>query len=351
MTSSTKRIVPFDEILAALLDDSRPFPPVFLHRFSDLTPTDLTKLKTIWPQISPQRRIALMEDLEEYAEIDTLVSFDDLSIFALDDEEPRVRSAALEILWETDNEKLVPKFISMMEEDPDPLVRATAASTLGRYVFLGELEEISPKILKRVEDHLLAVAQSSEVPLVRRRAVEALGYSSRPEVKPLILAAYNNDDPEWLCSALFAMGRSASQEYIPAVIDQLDHPDPEVVFEAVRAAGQLSAGAAREILLEMLESGIEDDELRMAVIWSLSEIGGEQVRNVLENLLDQSEDAEEADFLQDALDNLFLTEGLVSFEMFDFEPQDEDDLSSIINLEEEEEEDDNPEDHRYYRNN
>ncbi len=349
MTSSAKRIVPFDEILAALLDDSRPFPPAFLHRFSDLTPTDLIKLKTIWPQISTQRRIALMEDLEDLAEVDTLVSFDDLSIFALDDEEPRVRSAALRALWEADNEKLVPKFITMMEEDPDEMVRATAASTLGKYVYLGELEEISSKTLKRVEDHLLSIAQSSELPIIRRRAIEALGYSSRPEVKPLILAAYNNADPEWLCTALFAMGRSASEEYIPAVIEQLDHPDPEVQFEAVRAAGQLNAGDAREILLEMLQSGIEDDELRMAVIWSLSEIGGEHVRDVLENLLDQTEDDEEADFLQEALDNLFLTEGLASFEMFDFQAQDEDDLNSIINLEEEEEDDE--EDNHYYRDN
>lgn len=338
MSTTPKRIVPFDDILAALLDDSRPFPPAFLHRFSDLTPTDLIKLKTIWPQISTQRRISLMEDLEELAEVDTLVSFDDLSVFALDDEEPRVRSAALRALWEADNEKLVPKFISMLEEDPDEMVRATAASTLGKYVYLGELEEISSKTLRRVEDHLLSVAQSSELPLIRRRAIEALGYSSRPEVKPLILSAYNNADPEWLCTALFAMGRSASEEYIPAVIEQLDHPDPEVQFEAVRAAGQLSAGDARETLLEMLQAGIEDDELRMAVIWSLSEIGGEQVREVLENLLDQTEDDEEADFLQEALDNLFLTEGLASFEMFDFEAQDEDDLNSIINLEDDEDE-------------
>ncbi len=345
MSTTPKRIVPFDDILAALLDDSRPFPPAFLHRFSDLTPTDLIKLKTIWPQISTQRRISLMEDLEELAEVDTLVSFDDLSVFALDDEEPRVRSAALRALWEADNEKLVPKFISMMEEDPDEMVRATAASTLGKYVYLGELEEISSKTLRRVEDHLLSVAQSSELPLIRRRAIEALGYSSRPEVKPLILSAYNNADPQWLCTALFAMGRSASEEYIPAVIEQLDHPDPEVQFEAVRAAGQLSAGDARETLLEMLQAGIEDDELRMAVIWSLSEIGGEQVREVLENLLDQTEDDEEADFLQEALDNLFLTEGLASFEMFDFEAQDEDDLDSIINLEDDEDEE---EDNNYY---
>ncbi len=350
MTSSTKRIVPFDDILAALLDDSRPFPPAFLHRFSDLTPTDLTKLKTIWPQISTQRRISLMEDLEDLAEIDTLVSFDDLSIFALDDVEPRVRSAALRTLWEADNEKLVPKFIAMMEEDPDEMVRATAASTLGKYVYLGELEEISSTTLKKVEDHLLSVAQSSELPIIRRRAIEALGYSSRPEVEALILAAYNNDDPEWLCTALFAMGRSANEEYIPAVIEQLDHPDPEVQFEAVRAAGQLNAGDAREILLEMLQNGIEDDELRMAVIWSLSEIGGENVREALETLLDETEDDVEADFLEEALDNLFLTEGLASFEMFDFQPQDEDDLTSVINLEDEEDNDDQ-EDNYHYRNN
>ncbi len=351
MSSSVKRTIPFDEILSALLDDSRPFPPVFLHRFSDLNPTDLTKLKTIWSQIPTQRRISLMEDLEELAEMDTLVSFDDLSVFALDDEEPRVRSAALRALWEADNEKLVPKLITMMEDDPDEMVRATAASALGKYVYLGELEEISSKTLRRVEDRLLSVAQSSELPLIRRRAIEALGYSSRPEVKPLILTAYNNADPEWLCTALFAMGRSASEEYIPAVIEQLDHPDPEVQFEAVRAAGELSAGDAREILLDMLQSGIEDDELRMAVIWSLSQIGGEHVRDILEDLMDQTEDEEEADFLQDALDNLFLTEGLASFEMFDFQPQDEDDLNSVINLEDEEEDDNDPEDNHYYKNN
>jgi HEAT repeat protein len=349
MSHTPKRIVPFDDILAALLDDSRPFPPVFLHRFSDLNPTDLIKLKTVWPQISKQRRIALMEDLEELAETDTLVSFDDLSIFALDDEEPRVRSAALRALWEADNEKLVPKFITMMEEDPDEMVRATAASTLGKYVYLGELEEISSKTLQHVEDHLLSVAQSSELPIIRRRAIEALGYSSRPEVKPLILAAYNNPDPEWLSTALFAMGRSASEEYIPAVIEQLDNPDPEVQFEAVRAAGQLSAADARETLLDMLQAGIEDAELRMAVIWSLSEIGGEQVREVLENLIDDTEDDDEADFIQDALDNLFLTEGLASFEMFDFEPQDEDDLHLVIKLDDEDE--DNDEDDYYNRNN
>lgn len=346
MPPSEKRIVPFDEILAALLDDSRPFPPVFLHRFSDLSPTDLTKLKTIWPQISPQRRIDLMEDLEELAETDTLVYFDDLSIFALDDTEPRVRSAALRALWESDNEKLASKFITMMEQDPDDIVRATAASTLGRFVYLGELEEISEKTLHTVEDHLLNVARGSDLPLIRRRAIESLGYSSRPEVKPLIMTAYNASDPEWLCTALFAMGRSASEEYIPAVLEQLDHPDPDVQFEAVRAAGQLSAGDAREILLEMLDSGIEDEELRMAVIWSLSEIGGEHVQETLERLLDETEDDEEADFLQEALDNLFLTEGLASFEMFDFEAQDEDDLHSIINLEDEDDEENDNTDYR-----
>lgn len=73
------------------------------------------------------------------------------------------------------------------------------------------------------------------------------------------------------------------------------------------------------------------------------------MREVLENLIDETEDDDEADFIQDALDNLFLTEGLASFEMFDFEPQDEDDLHLVIKLDDED--DDNDEDDYYNRNN
>lgn len=348
MNKEVKRIVPFDDILSALLDNSRPFPAAFLHRFSDLPSTDFTKLKTIWGQISPQRRVSLMEDLEILAEANTLVAFDDLCVFALDDNESGVRTAALRYLWETEDEKLIPRLVDLLEQDPDEQVRAAAASTLGRFIYLGELEEIPQEALHLVEEKLLNAASNSQSPLIRRRAVESLGYSSRNEVKNLIMSAYNQDDPDWQSTALFAMGRSASEEYIRAVVDQLDNPNPDIQFEAVRAAGELSASEAREPLLKMLDESSDDADLRMAIIWSLSQIGGEDVREKLEAMLSETEDSDELEFLEEALDNLFLTEGLSSFEMFDFDAQDEDDLHSVVNLEDEETEKDDDKDNSYH---
>ena len=60
-----------------------------------------------------------------------------------------------------------------------------------------------------------------------------------------------------------------------------------------------------------------------AVIWSLSQIGGEDVRTYLENLLDQLEDDEQIAFLEEALDNLAFTEDLERFDLLAFDPDEE----------------------------
>ncbi|WP_322806225.1 hypothetical protein, partial [Thermanaerothrix sp.] len=74
MSKKSRKQVSFDQVLAALLDTNQPFPARFLHRFSDLSPEDLERLKKVWGQVPVERRVALMEDLEMLAEADTLVS-------------------------------------------------------------------------------------------------------------------------------------------------------------------------------------------------------------------------------------------------------------------------------------
>ncbi|WP_299024237.1 HEAT repeat domain-containing protein [uncultured Thermanaerothrix sp.] len=342
MSRKSRKQVSFEQVLEALLDMNQPFPARFLHRFSDLSPEDLESLKRVWKQVPVERRAALMEDLEMLAEADTLVSFDELSKFALDDEDPRVRAGALSLLWECQDPHLIHKMIQMMEEDSDEIVRAQAASVLAQFVYLGEVEELPETTLHMVEDHLLSALSRDRSPLVQRRALEALGFSSRQEVPSLILRAYTSDDPAWVASALFAMGRSADPAWGQHVVRMLDHPDFDVQLEAVRAAGELEIEEAREPLLNMLEEGIEDEEVRMAAIWSLSQIGGEGVQQALERLLAETEDDDEATFIEDALDNLSFNEGVMPFGMFEFEVQDEKDLDHIIDLasaEEDEEED------------
>lgn len=337
MSEPIKRTVPFEEITKALLDNSKPFPAVYLHRFSDIPTADLRKLEKTWDEILPDRRTALLEDLEQLAENDTLLSMDDVAKIGLADEDSRVRQIAVRMLWETNDVKLISKFITLLENDPDSMVRASAATSLGQYIYLGELEEISENYLHQVEKALLDVLNGDDTDIVRRRALESMGFSSLQEVNPLIKSSYNTEDPEWISSALYAMGRSADQSWSSTVLEMLDHSDEQIQFEAVRAAGELGINKAREPLLEMLSEGIDDEELRMAVIWSLSKIGGEDVRETLDKVLEQTEDEEEAAFIEEAIDNLFLTEGFEDLTMFEFEAQDENDLENVINLEDEDE--------------
>ncbi|HSB03385.1 MAG TPA: HEAT repeat domain-containing protein, partial [Anaerolineales bacterium] len=121
--------------------------------------------------------------------------------------------------------------------------------------------------------------------------------------------------------ALVAMGRSADERWEEEVTHSLVHVDDRIRKAAVQSAGELSLQAARPILLKMLGEE-EDAEILSAVIWSLSQIGGEDVRTYLENILDQLEDEEEEQiaFLEEALDNLSFTEDLDRFDLLAVDP-------------------------------
>ncbi len=313
----TKKIT-FQTILDALLDESKPFPPRFLYHFSDIEPGQLSRLLKTWPQVSVTRQRALLEDMKELAENDTLFSFEDLARALLADPDPQVRILALRLLWECDDTKLAPTFLGILLEDSDFNVRAAAATALGLFVYLGELEEIPAQIHQRVEHNLLAVARSNDQSLVRRRALEALGSSSRPEVADLIATAYQEKEADWKASALFAIGRSLNERWEKQVLSSLRNQNKVILLEAIRAAGELALASARPILLDLLADE-EDVETQHEIIWVLTKIGGEGVRDQLEELLEMAEDDEEAEFIEEALENLDFTEDISGFELFNIE--------------------------------
>jgi HEAT repeat protein len=162
----------------------------------------------------------------------------------------------------------------------------------------------------------------AELPQVKRRALESLGYSSHPDVPGLIRNAYDTEDIPWVASALCAMGRSADEQWESQVLAQLNSPDNEVQFEAVRASGELELASAREPLLTLLDEEIEDREIKFAVIWALSQIGGEEIKEKFDELLADAVDEEEIDWIEKAVENLELSasQGL---DMLDFSPDDE----------------------------
>jgi HEAT repeat protein len=335
------KLVQFEQVIDALLDNSTPFPPTYLHRFSDLHPNDLKKLKNSWSMVNPERRVALLLDLEDLSETDTLVNFDDLARFALDDTDPRARAAAIRLLWETQDEKLIPIFINKLREDPDELVRSAAATGLGLFVYLGELEDIDEELLHTIEDVLLQTLQGTDTVLVRRHALESLGYSGRGEIPDLIRKAYNTAAQDWVASALFAMGRTADSVWETEVKESLDHHSPEVQLEAVRAAGSLSITSARPALLKMLKHPEDvDEEVLYAAVWSLSEIGGDSVQEAFDHLMENNDDDEMVAYIEDALENLEFTDSFPIFDLMDVDSENEDDLENVVDLEEDEDDED-----------
>jgi len=324
MTAPYNRDYDLTEIKKALMNMEAPFPPGFLYFFSDISASELKEIEKIWPEVWTERRRGLLEDMENLSENDTLLFFDHIAVMCLSDADPVARATAIRLLWQSDEESLVPILIKMLLEDPEVIVRAAAATALGVFVYQGELEEIKQSTYDRILENLVNVHTGTDDRLVRRRALESLGYATHPDVPGFIEQAYETDNEEWLQSALFAMGRTYNKRWIDWVLSMFDHPDSLVRYEAVRAAGELEAKAALEPLFDLLEEGTDDEDLYYAAIWSLSKIGGKRVRQMIETRLDEAEDTEEIQFLEESLENLDFTEQISGFDMMAFEGEDPD---------------------------
>jgi HEAT repeat protein len=332
----SKQDTSFQTVLEALQDESKAFPNQYLKYFSDMDPDSIQSLLGIWERLTPPRKLTLLKGLESLVESDTLVSFEDLARALLGDANAGVRASSIRLLAESDDPKLVPTYINILQKDAELEPRLEAASLLGEYVLLGELEELDEGLLHHIEDALLAIANSDAEPHhLRRRALEALGYSSRLEVQTLIKSSFERQEPAWVASALVAMGRSSDQQWEDEVISMLINDEPNIRVAAIQAAGELSLPGARKILLDLLEEE-EDEEVIGAAIWSLSEIGGEDVRAYLEALLDQTEDDESLEFLEDAIENLAFTEDMERFGLLAFDNLDIDSLDDLDEMEDEE---------------
>jgi hypothetical protein len=318
----------FQTVLDSLLAPGRDFPRIYLGHFSDIQPLELQSVLDIWERINLSRKLSLLEGLEALAAKDTLVSFDDFARSILDDPEPSVRVRALRLLDECDDVKLIPTYLGMLKDDPDVGVRAEVANVLNLFADLGELEEIEEEAYEEVHSALLESARGEEDARVRRRAIESLGWSSHPEVIALVESGFEQPETEWKVSALIAMGRSANDIWEDRILRSLLDADDKIRRAAVVSAGSLALKSARIPLLRMLE-GEDAEEVITAAIWSLSQIGGEDVDTYLETLLAQAEDDDLIAFLEEALDNLAFTEDMDRFDLLAIDPDEIDDLAIL----------------------
>lgn len=304
--------------LKELLDGESRFAAAHLHWFSDLDSNQSRRFREAFDRLPVEGRRRLVEQMVEAAEDNFELDFQAVGHVALDDADGEVRRLGIESLWESKEAGLAERLLRMLGEDPYEPVRAEAATALGTFVMLHDFEELKPELGQRIEAALLQVARGSQNIEIRRRAVESLGYSSRPEIPALLREAFRSTQSELKSSALLAMGRTADAElWGPIVVGELRNPEPAIRLQAVVAAGALSLKQALADLVDLLSDS--DIEIREQVIWSLGEIGGEKARRVLERAQRAASDSERQ-MIDDALDNLDFQSGLDDFRLLEVDP-------------------------------
>ncbi len=295
--------------------------PSLLYTLSRLETAKLAFLRTQWPDIPLKRRQAILRTLVEISESNFEVDFSAVFKLGLGDEDETIRADSISGLWENETPRFMRRLLTLLDQDPSSRVRATAATALGRFIYLGEIEKFAAEQADLAKTGLLACIHREGEPIeVRRRAIEAVAYINEPPIQRLIEAAYYDEAEEMQISAIFAMGRSADGRWQKNVITELDNPSPAVRFEAARACGELESSQAVPSLVELLNND-PDVEVQQMVIWALGHIGGQAARQTLEDCL-ESENEAIVTAATDALEELNILGD--SLELFDFD--DDDDL-------------------------
>lgn len=306
-----------NNILESLMSAELPVSELPVEVLSDLGREGQSFLSRKWSLIPRERRAELIQELGDREALQFDLDFSSVHFIGIRDNNPEVISSSIRNLAGLDNPHTLPDLLELISHE-NPSVRYEAASAMGYFIYLGELDEIPEDLAKRTLDTLLQVHRNDSDARIRCAALESLGYSEYGDIPDLILRALNSDDLAQSLSAMRAIGRSADPDWEPSVLKYLHNLHPEMRLEAVRAAGELELKATLQDLVELLDD--VDRTIRLAAIWSIAQIGGEEVEDLLAHLLEANEDVEEIDLIEDALSLVEFNKGIDDMLLLNLDP-------------------------------
>ena len=299
--------LPFASVLEALLT-AEDIPVHLIYRLSDLSEADFRYFTNEWQDVAEERRVALARHMAEIAEDNFLVDFVPIFRYLFEDPSPAVRIAALDGLWDAEDQTLVEPILDLMRTDDNVGVRAAAARALAHYVLLAEWGQIDDSWTPMIVDGLLAAYDNPRsAPEVRRAALEAVSSSYHPRIPELIRDAYEEGSDELQLSAIFAMGISADDRWLPILEQELSSPSPDFRAEAARACGIIG----NEESIDALESLLDDEnqEVGMAAVSALGQIGGDRAYSLLVRIAEDPQYEIFYDAVEEAIEEMEAMDG------------------------------------------
>ncbi len=296
------------------------------YGLSDLTPSEITEFEKTWSRLDDETRRRIIQELVDVGEANFELNYTAIALSTLDDPDSEVRTSAVELLWESEDESTLHRLIEIAQWDESTEVRAAATTAIGRFILMGELGDFSETETLRAQDIVIGILNNEDEDIdVRRRALEAISNSSHEIVEGAIREAYESHEHKMRVSAVFAMGRSADDQWAPTVLRELDSDDPEIRYEAARAAGELMIEDAIPALSRLAFDS--DRELQNNAIWSLGEIGGREAVRILNLVAANAQEMDDDDLIEaveDALANATLGGDMLDLLRYNSERDDND---------------------------
>ncbi|HPG19526.1 MAG TPA: HEAT repeat domain-containing protein [Flexilinea sp.] len=299
----------FSDILSELRENNRELTYKEIQSFSDLSEENLAQFRQTWNLLSNKRKEMFFELLLVEFMSNTLMDFSEIALIGLNDEDPIIRRGSLKLLMDNRKSYFLDRLISISKQDPDTEVRLDAISTLGYFLMDTDTAERGKNKAEKVLKTLESLMESPDK-MTRLRVMEALAYVDHPSIIPLVYASLTSDIDAEIASGLRAVQNSLNRRWAANVIENLDHPNPDVQYEAIKAVGELQLKRARNRILSLLARFDQlDDDILDATILTASQLGGNQVKEMIEMIEEIFEDEEDmAELFEEAKSNLELVD-------------------------------------------
>ena len=275
--------------LDELVDSGKELKASELAQLSGLLDDQRDELRSRWAEIDPPRRREILTMLIELADDSCELDFGAVYDTALADPHAAVRERAVSGLWESDDRRMIPKLTSLLSDDDDERVRATAALVLGHFAVLAVTGKLVERDATRVNASLMAaLGNEGEAVAVRRRTLEAVAPFMTPEVAEWIRWAYESGETEFRQSALHAMGRSSDPSWLPTIYREMHSGEPAMRYEAANAAREVGETESVPYLADLVDD--TDVEVALAAVLALGLIGGARAKKLLRGIAAADED-------------------------------------------------------------
>ncbi len=278
-----------EQTITELANCDKPLLNSRLIELSNLNSEELGFLERAWVSIELKRRRQIIDRLVDLADDNFELNFDNIFKSCLRDEDAEVRSKAIGGLWEDEEPSLITPLINLLNEDSSEKVRAAAATALGKFAMLAEVEKLRPCHVAKVVESLVTVINDKSKPVeVRRRATEAAAPLNLPQVKEAIIKAYQSHNYKLRTSAIYAMGKNCDPSWLPMLLEELGSINAEMRYEAAGACGELGEEEAVPHLLALIND--PDADVRFAAIQALGKIGSAEAKKCLEQCLNNPDE-------------------------------------------------------------